>query len=107
MVSFSSRGGKKTITHVLGLENMPLKGEMTLKEAAKALGKRFAGATSIKDTPSGEKEIQIQGDWRYDIKEVLEQLCGVKPSKVTVDEDSGKRKPKEPKPIAPQPGRGP
>jgi translation initiation factor 1 (eIF-1/SUI1) len=79
---------------------------MKLKDASKALGKRFAGASSIKDTPSGEKEIQIQGDWRYDIEDALESLLGIPRKKITVDISTGFKKVKEPKEIAAQPDRG-
>ena len=98
-VTFSSRGGKKLVTHVVGLQYFE---NVTLgKELTKALGKRFACATSIKDTPSGEKEVVIQGDVRYEIQDVLEATCGIPRSKVTVDSGDGK-KVKKPKEIAPQ-----
>lgn len=50
VVSMSSRGGKKVVTHVLGLEYFP---SLKMKEASKALGKRFACSTAVKDTPTG------------------------------------------------------
>ena len=79
---------------------------MKLKDATKALGKRFAGATTIKETPSGEKEVQIQGDWRYEIEDALEALLGVPRKKITVDASTGQKKIKAPKEIAAQPNRG-
>uniref|UniRef100_A0A7S2RD20 SUI1 domain-containing protein n=2 Tax=Rhizochromulina marina TaxID=1034831 RepID=A0A7S2RD20_9STRA len=100
-VSRSSRGGKKVVTHLVGLEFFP---GLKLKETAKTLGKRFACSTSVKDTPTGEKDIQIQGDVLYDIKDVLGQLCGISADKIALNEDSGKKKKREPKAPPPQPG---
>jgi translation initiation factor 1 (eIF-1/SUI1) len=79
---------------------------MKMKDASSLLGKRFAGATTIKETPTGEKEVQIQGDWRHEIEDALEALLGVPRKKVTVDASTGQKKIKEPKEIAAQPDRG-
>jgi len=104
LITFSSRGGKKVVMHIAGMDKCKLKGDMRLKDAAKALGKRFACSTAVKDTPSMDKEIQVQGDCRYEIKDVLESMFGISPSKVSIDEESGKKKVKEPKALPPQPG---
>ena len=61
-----------------------LKSDMKLKDASKALGKRLAGSVAIKDTPTGDKELQAQGDWRYEIADILEEVLGVPAAKITV-----------------------
>ena len=73
----------------MGLEYFP---DLKMKEASKALGKRFACACAVKDTPSGEQEVVIQGDVMYEIEEVLAKLFKIPPSKVSLNESAGKKK---------------
>jgi translation initiation factor 1 (eIF-1/SUI1) len=92
--------------HIAGMDKFKLKNDMKLKDAAKALGKRFACSTTIKELPNNDKEIQVQGDCRYEIADVLESSFGIPSNKVFIDEDSGKKKVKEPKAPPAQPDRG-
>ena len=62
---------KKDITVIEGLGQVP---SIKLKEAAKALGKKFASGCAVKNAPSGEEIIEIQGDCAYDLPDVLTAL---------------------------------
>ena len=55
--------------------------------------------------PTCAPQVVIQGDVLYDIAEVLEKLFKINPSCVTLNEDSGKKKKKEPKLPPAQPDR--
>ena len=55
-----------------------------------SLPPRFACACAVKETPAGEKEVVIQGDVMYEIQEVLQKLFKISPSKVELNESSGK-----------------
>lgn len=102
VVSRSSRGGKKVVTHVVGLDYFPTCGK--IKDICKSLGKRFACSTAVKETATGEKEIVIQGDVLYEIVDVLESMFKIGSDKIKLEEESGKKKRKEPKLPPPQPG---
>lgn len=54
-----SRNKRKAVTIVVGMDTVP---DVKLKDVSKAFSKRFAGSSSVKDTPRGGKEIIIQGD---------------------------------------------
>lgn len=54
-----SRNKRKAVTIVVGMDTVP---GVKLKDVSKAFSKRFAGSSSVKDTPGGGKEIIIQGD---------------------------------------------
>lgn len=58
------RQKKKFVTAVVGLETVP---DLRLKDATKALGKKFASGVSINEAANGSKEVVIQGDVSYDL----------------------------------------
>lgn len=62
VVETATRGKKKSVTSVTGLEGFGIK----LGEAAKTFGKKFASGASVTKLPSGE---QVRGNvthgWRY------------------------------------------
>ena len=72
------------VTHIVGLDHFP---DIKLKQACKDLGKRCAGSTAIKDTATGEKEIQVQGDWTTEITEIMEALFQIGADKVCCRRD--------------------
>ena len=83
---------KKTITTVRGLDSIE---GIKLKDVSKALGKKFASGASIKDGLQGDEFIEIQGDFSYDLPQVLIDLYPsiIKKDMIyTVDED-GKKQP--------------
>ena len=70
VVTKVKRGKRKCVSNIRGLELFGI----SLKDAAKALGKRFAcGASVAKEEEAGVKfkQIVVQGDVEYDIKDVL------------------------------------
>ena len=78
-----TRNRKKAVTHVVGLDTVP---DLILKDAAKAFSKRFAGSSSVKDTPQG-KEIIIQGDHQDTCAEMIVNNFKVPASVVFLDID--------------------
>jgi density-regulated protein DRP1 len=78
-----TRNRKKAVTHVVGLDTVP---DLLLKDAAKAFSKRFAGSSSVKDTPGG-KEIIIQGDHQDDCADMIVKKFKVTASCVFLDID--------------------
>ncbi|CAN0011648.1 unnamed protein product [Heterosigma akashiwo] len=69
VISLSTRNRRKYITTITGLDSFP---GVKLKVAAKACGRKFASGAAVNTTPSGEKEIVIQGDVVYDVPNLLE-----------------------------------
>ena len=89
-----SRGGRKCMTHVRGLHKYDLGDKkLTLKKAAKALGRKFAGAASVKKTPSGQQEIVVQGDVTFDLPKYLRDEWGLPLSAMFVTDVKKKRSP--------------
>ena len=81
---------KKAITIIEGLQQVP---GVKLKDAAKQLGKKFASGASVKNAPSGDEVIEIQGDCSYELPDVLiEFFPELKRDKVYVKVD-GKARP--------------
>lgn len=82
---------KKAISMVKGLEHVE---GVKLKDAAKQLGKKFASGACVKQTNSGEDMIEIQGDWSYELPQVLLDFFPNvdKKSVYTVDEDGKKER---------------
>mmetsp|Transcript_24727 Transcript_24727/g.36256 ORF Transcript_24727/g.36256 Transcript_24727/m.36256 type:complete len:265 (+) Transcript_24727:33-827(+) len=76
-----SRNKKKAVTIIVGMDTVP---DMNLKDAAKAFSKRFAGSSSVKDTPQG-KEIIIQGDHSDEVATMIVDKFKVSPSAVFQD----------------------
>jgi density-regulated protein DRP1 len=60
------RQKRKYVTAVAGLETVP---NLKLKDAVKALGKKFASGASVTETASGAKEVVIQGDVSLELPE--------------------------------------
>ena len=58
------RQKRKFVTAIAGMETVP---GLKLKDAAKLFGKKFASGAAVSDTPSGGKEIVIQGDVNFDL----------------------------------------
>jgi len=72
-----SRNKRKAVTIIMGMDTIP---DLKLKEASKAFSKKFAGSSSVKDTPQGKKEIIIQGDHMEEVAAMI-----VKKFKVAAD----------------------
>mmetsp|Transcript_1475 Transcript_1475/g.2335 ORF Transcript_1475/g.2335 Transcript_1475/m.2335 type:complete len:432 (+) Transcript_1475:81-1376(+) len=66
----SQRQKRKFVTSVVGLDTFGLK----LKDAAKKLGKKFACGASVNKLPNGQQSIDIQGDYSYELPDVLLEL---------------------------------
>jgi density-regulated protein DRP1 len=81
IISTVERGRRKMITIVLGLDSFP---EIKLKDAAKALGKKFACGASVGDCSSNpqKKEVLIQGDVAYDLPVILHELFQIPLDKI-------------------------
>ena len=62
------RQKKKYVTAVAGLTTVP---DLNIKDAAKLLGKKFASGASIGESPTGQKEITIQGDVFFELPAYL------------------------------------
>lgn len=62
------RQKRKYVTVVTGLETIP---DLKIKDAAKLFGKKFSSGASVGDTPTGGKEITIQGDVSFDLPPLL------------------------------------
>jgi density-regulated protein DRP1 len=75
---------KRNLTIVAGMETIP---GVNLKDVSKALSKKFAGSSSVKENTSGEKEIILQGDHMYDVAELVIDAFGVPESAVFLDMD--------------------
>jgi len=78
------RNKKKAITIIVGMDTVP---DIKLKEVAKAFSKRFAGSSSVKDTPAGKKDIIIQGDHMDDVAKMIVEKFKVPAESVFLDID--------------------
>jgi density-regulated protein DRP1 len=78
------RNKKKAVTSIVGMETVP---DIKLKDVSKACSKRFAGSSSVKDLPSGKKEIIIQGDHMDDVATMLVNKFKVPADSVFLDVD--------------------
>lgn len=79
-----SRKKRKAVTIVVGMDTVP---GVKLKDASKAFSKRFAGSSSVKDTPSGGKEIIIQGDHTDEVATMIVEKFNVSAESVYMDID--------------------
>lgn len=61
--------------------------DIKLKEVSKAFSKRFAGSSSVKDTPAGKKDIIIQGDHMDDVAKMIVEKFKVPADCVFLDID--------------------
>ena len=63
----SVRNKRKCITTVSGLDTFGIK----LPEAAKLLGKKFACGSSVVKDAAGRDQIDVQGDFQFEIAELI------------------------------------
>mmetsp|Transcript_3687 Transcript_3687/g.5617 ORF Transcript_3687/g.5617 Transcript_3687/m.5617 type:complete len:255 (-) Transcript_3687:4004-4768(-) len=84
IISKTKRNKKKAVTTVVGMDTVP---GIKLKEVSKALSKRFAGSSSVKDLPSGMKEIIVQGDHVDDVAALIVDKFKVPADCVYIDLD--------------------
>jgi len=67
LIERSVRNKRKCITSVTGLDVFGIK----LAEAAKLMGKKFASGCSVVKHPTGVSMIETQGDFQYEIAELV------------------------------------
>lgn len=79
-----ARKKRKAVTIVVGMDTVP---GVKLKDASKAFSKRFAGSSSVKDTPTGGKEIIIQGDHTEEVASLIVDQFKVPAESVFLDID--------------------
>nr|CCA26978.1 conserved hypothetical protein [Albugo laibachii Nc14] len=75
-ISTSSRKGRKHVTIICGLEDY-VEEPMTIKDAAKKLGKRFACSASIIKNDVGAQQVQLQGECQVELMQVLPEMFDV------------------------------
>lgn len=78
------RQKRKFVTAVAGMDTIP---GLKLKDAAKLFGKKFASGAAVSDTPSGGKEIVIQGDVNFDLVPLIIKEYKVSASDIYFLED--------------------
>jgi density-regulated protein DRP1 len=79
-----SQRKKRHLTVIQGLDTVP---GCKLKDASKALSKKFAGSSSVKKNAAGQEEIILQGDHLYSVAELLVDTYGVPATAVYLDID--------------------
>jgi density-regulated protein DRP1 len=77
------RSKRKATTVVVGMDSVE---GIKLKDVSKALSKKFAGSSSVKDGPKG-KEIIVQGDHMEDVAELIVSKFKVDGSCIFLDFD--------------------
>lgn len=84
------RNKRKYVTVISGLEEHGL----SLKEVAKAMGKKFATGSSVTKTAAGGEEITVQGDVSDEVYDWLLEVHGERIPEDNVDciEDKPKKK---------------
>lgn len=88
-IELVKRNKRRNVTIVIGLDSFDVK----IKQAAKALGKKFACGASVNKMPTGGQCIEIQGDVIYDCPGVVvEMFPTVKPDVVFRIQDTKKSK---------------
>mmetsp|Transcript_8220 Transcript_8220/g.15478 ORF Transcript_8220/g.15478 Transcript_8220/m.15478 type:complete len:256 (-) Transcript_8220:3309-4076(-) len=78
------RNKKKAVTTVVGMDTVP---GIKLKDVAKVFSKLFAGSSSVKDLPNGNKEIIVQGDHMDDAAALIVEKFNVPGECVFMDLD--------------------
>lgn len=78
------RTKKKAVTTVVGMDTVP---GIKLKDVAKVFSKVFAGSSSVKDLPNGNKEIIVQGDHVDDVAALIVEKFNVPGECVFMDID--------------------
>lgn len=81
VVEMAVRNKKKCTTSVTGLELFNIK----LAEASKAFGKKFACGCSVTKTAAATEQIEMQGDFTFQLPDLLVKLYG-KSNNVTLDD---------------------
>ncbi|MEW5298435.1 MAG: hypothetical protein WDW38_000827 [Sanguina aurantia] len=81
VVEMAVRNKKKCTTSVTGLELFGVK----LAEASKAFGKKFACGCSVTKTAAATEQIEMQGDFTFQLPDLLVKLYG-KSNNVTLDD---------------------
>ena len=90
-ITLTSRNKRKTITNVAGFEHFSSKfPDGGLKEVAKTLGKKFACGCSVTKGATNQDEIDLQGDYGEQIKEILVQKWKMEEELVVVVDKSKK-----------------
>lgn len=84
IITVDKKKKKKSVTSILGLETIP---GIKLKEVSKIFSKRFAGSSSVKETPAGKKEVIIQGDHMEDVAALIVDQFSISASTVFMDVD--------------------
>jgi density-regulated protein DRP1 len=82
IISKNARNRKKAVTSIVGMDTVP---DIKLKDVSKACSKQFAGSSSVKDLPSGKKEIIIQGDHMDDVAAMIVKKFKVPAEAVYLD----------------------
>ena len=73
------RSKKKYVTLIVGLEACE---GVKLKDAAKKLGKKFACSASVNKLDSGGQQIQLQGDCKHELPDLLVEMFSVDEERV-------------------------
>lgn len=84
IIQKEKRQRKKATTIVHGMDTVP---GLKLKDVAKDFSKRFAGSSSVKDGPKGDKQIIIQGDHMEDVADMVVKKFKVPGNCVYLDFD--------------------
>eukprot|EP00607_Mallomonas_marina_P009181 CAMPEP_0182420028 /NCGR_PEP_ID=MMETSP1167-20130531/4511_1 /TAXON_ID=2988 /ORGANISM="Mallomonas Sp, Strain CCMP3275" /LENGTH=232 /DNA_ID=CAMNT_0024595399 /DNA_START=18 /DNA_END=716 /DNA_ORIENTATION=+ len=84
LIARIQRQKRKYITSVVGLDTVP---DLKLKDAARIFGKKFSSGASLSDTPTGGKEIVIQGDVSYELPSLLITQFKISGSAIFLVED--------------------
>jgi len=88
-----SRGGRKCVTSIAGLELFGVK----LEEAAKKFKTKFAcGAAVVTDDNGGGETVDIQGDFEVEVTDLIVELYKVPMAKITAVDGGTKKKGKGP-----------
>jgi density-regulated protein DRP1 len=89
-ITLTSRNKRKMITNVQGFEHFSEKFPDGLKEVAKSFGKKFACGCSVTKGATNQDEIDLQGEYGEQIKEILVQKWKMEEELVIVVDKSKK-----------------
>ena len=89
-ITLTSRNRRKMITNVQGFEHFASKFPDGLKEVAKSFGKKFACGCSVTKGATNQDEIDLQGEYGEQIKEILVQKWKMEEELVVVVDKSKK-----------------
>ncbi|GAQ80707.1 Translation initiation factor SUI1 family protein [Klebsormidium nitens] len=88
LVEKATRNKRKAITTVKGMELFGVK----LGDASKKFGKKFASGSSVVKGPTEKEQIDVQGDFLYDICEFITETWKEIPESAIYVMEDGKRK---------------